>query len=324
MDIPSLVFLSFNQEDTGRTFSIRAVFYEVDPGDLTGKFGEELRRHEERETPETVNRWRTALKRLEAGTESRFCSRDWVDDSKMLDDLILSLSTLPANYTGPEKKQAIDIDLEPTELILTSYPTLPANYSGPEKKHAIDIDLELTELILTSDTHLKHLPQKSLPVSEERQNTSFSDYDSLDKSPSPASDDSDVLVGMHRHKIAVYDLLDLETMMNNVRTVGICGESGVGKTTLAECVFNDISPRFQHYCFLSSVNNIYRNRISPSLLQHLTRKKRSDNIFDSIKPFLVDRNVLLVIDGAHDTADHMQLKDAMKDGKHHMIAVASG
>ncbi|KAG2253019.1 hypothetical protein Bca52824_083155 [Brassica carinata] len=115
---------------------------------------------------------------------------------------------------------------------------------------------------------------------------------------------------MYRHKTAVYALLDLESK-DTVRTVGIWGEHGVGKTTLAECVFDDISLHFQHHCFLSNVNNIYQNRISPSLLKHLTSKKCSDNIFDAIKPFLVNRHVLLVIDGVHDT-NHEQLKDAMK------------
>lgn len=58
---------------------IKAVFYEVDPGDLTrptGKFAGDLRRHEESETPETVTRWRNALERLES-TDPKFCSRNW-------------------------------------------------------------------------------------------------------------------------------------------------------------------------------------------------------------------------------------------------------
>ncbi|CAA7043068.1 unnamed protein product [Microthlaspi erraticum] len=58
---------------------IYTVFYEMDPEDLTrptGKFADDLRRHEESETPETVNRWRNALERLESN-DPKFCSRDW-------------------------------------------------------------------------------------------------------------------------------------------------------------------------------------------------------------------------------------------------------
>lgn len=64
------------------------------------------------------------------------------------------------------------------------------------------------------------------------------------------------LLGMDRHKKAVYGLWDLDSR-NQVLTIGICGMEGVGKTTLAECVFDDISRHFQHHCFL----NGHQNRI---------------------------------------------------------------
>lgn len=193
----------------------------------------------------------------------------------MLDDLLISISSPP-------------------------FPTIRRH----EIRQAAATGHASSQLTLMSDTYMKDVPQ-SLPRSGEAGPES-QDHDLSNESPSPA----DGLVGMYRHKTAVYALLDLESK-ESVRTVGIWGEYGVGKTTLAECVFNDISRRFQHHCFLSNVNNIYRNRISPSLLQHLTRKKSSDNIFDAIKPFLVNRHVLLVIDGVHDT-NHEQHKDAMK------------
>ncbi|KAL0800724.1 hypothetical protein Bca101_055899 [Brassica carinata] len=254
--------------------SVKAVFYEVDPVDWTGKFADDMRRHERRETPETVTRWRNALERLHR-SEPKFCSQNWDDDSKMIDDLIICISSPP-------------------------FP----NYPRHELRHAAATGRASSQLTLMSDTYMKHVPQ-SLPTSGEA-GLESQDDDLSNESPSPA----DGLVGMYRHKTAVYALLDLESK-DTVRTVGIWGEDGVGKTTLAECVFNDISPHFQHHCFLSNVNNIYQNRISPSLLKHLTTKKSSDNIFDAIKPFLVNRHVLLVIDGVHDT-NHEQFKDAMK------------
>lgn len=54
------------------------VLYDVDPEDLrrvTGKFADDFRRHDERETPETVNRWRDSLTRL--ADISSLCSRNW-------------------------------------------------------------------------------------------------------------------------------------------------------------------------------------------------------------------------------------------------------
>ena len=209
------------------------------------------------------------------------------DDSEMLDDLIISISSPP--------RQASSF------------------LSRISRRGQAVVHLESSELSLMSDTYMKHIPQslsRSGEAGLESQDTSFTDHSLLNESPSPTSDDSNGLVGMHRHKKTVYTLLDLECK-DSVRTVGIWGEGGVGKTTLTECIFNDISHHFQHHCFLSNVNNIYQNHISPSLLKHLASKKCSDNIFDAIKPFLVNRHVLLVIDGVHDT-NHEQLKDAMK------------
>lgn len=118
-----------------------------------------------------------------------------------------------------------------------------------------------------------------------------------------------VLVGMDRHKKAVYGLLDLESK-TQVRTVGIWGLEGVGKTTLAECVFEDISHHFQHHCFLTDVNNNHQNRISPSLREHFTKTGCSnDDSFDAIKPSLVNRNLLLVADCV---LDNEQFKDILK------------
>ncbi|WZZ67526.1 hypothetical protein YC2023_078896 [Brassica napus] len=189
-------------------------------------------------------------------------SEPWEDDSKMLDDLIISISS-PRFPTSTRR-------IHQSQL---------AAHTG----------LASSQFRLMSDAYMKHIPQSLSWPGEaglESPDKSFTDHALSNESPSPASDDSNGLLAFG-------------------------GEDGVGKTTLAECVFDDISPHFQHHCFLSNVNNIYQNRISPSLLKHLTSKKCSDNIFDAIKPFLVNRHVLLVIDGVHDT-NHEQLKDAMK------------
>ncbi|XP_010428189.1 PREDICTED: probable disease resistance protein RPP1 [Camelina sativa] len=281
-------------------FEIKTVFYEVDPGDLTrpsGKFADDFRRHEERETPETVNRWRNAMERLleeSRTTDSRFCSLDWEDDSKMLDALIANI----------------------THLLFDSI--YAKEYSEESATRHSTGDRGSSDLRLMSDIYMKHIP-KSLHGSGEtglgleryaHLDTSLTE-DMSNEQPSPASDDPNGLVGMYRHKKAVYGLLDLEST-NLVRTVGILGTQGVGKSTLAECVLDDISCHFQHHCFLTNVNKIYQNRISPSLLKHLPGTRMSNvDIFDAIKSSLVNRKVLLVIDGVDDT-DNEQFKSAVK------------
>ncbi|KAG2313223.1 hypothetical protein Bca4012_027785 [Brassica carinata] len=166
---------------------------------------------------------------------------DREDDSKMLDDIILTIASVKSRSESsgenisPRRQQRVVVPAESSRL--------GDMWSHISQSGSAEAELE-------RDAH---------------RFTSLTD------------DDSNGLVGMYRHKTAVHELLDLGSK-NVVRTVGIWGESGVvGKTTLAECVFDDISDRFQHHCFLSNVN----------------------------------RHVLLVIDGARYTRRNEQLKNAM-------------
>jgi len=209
----------------------------------------------------------------------------------MIDDLIISI-------TSP-----IDSDRE-----------LEQESSSIIRQSKVGQEWSVLGLMRDIDTNYK---PKSLSASGESglgleryalEDTSIMD-DISNESPYPASDEFNGLVGMYRHKKAIYGLLDLESK-NHVRTVGIWGIQGVGKTTLAECVFDDISGHFQHHCFLTNVKKTHQNRISPSLLTHLTKTRSSDDIFDAIKPSLVNQKVLLVVDGIEDTKSELY-KNAM-------------
>lgn len=98
--------------------------------------------------------------------------------------------------------------------------------------------------------------------------------------------------------------------------IGVCGVEGVGKTSLARHVYDDISPQFQHYFF-------FRNRIPTpdisykpnSLLTDLAREVLKGSSFhgrsiDAIKDMIRHRKVLLVADGVDDTK---QLKGIIKE-----------
>ncbi|CAH2080002.1 unnamed protein product [Thlaspi arvense] len=72
---------------------------------------------------------------------------------------------------------------------------------------------------------------------------------------SSTSSDLNVLVAMDRHMKVVYDLLASE-VNKEVRTIGIWGSAGVGKTTLARYVSAEISADFQTHVFLENVENM--------------------------------------------------------------------
>ncbi|KAJ0232056.1 ADP-ribosyl cyclase/cyclic ADP-ribose hydrolase [Hirschfeldia incana] len=65
------------------------------------------------------------------------------------------------------------------------------------------------------------------------------------------------IVGMNIHMERLIPLLSMESE-NKVRMIGIWGMGGIGKTTIAKCLFDRFSRGFPARCFLENVSKIYR------------------------------------------------------------------
>ncbi|KAH0713893.1 hypothetical protein KY289_009852 [Solanum tuberosum] len=120
------------------------------------------------------------------------------------------------------------------------------------------------------------------------------------------------VVGINAHLEELKSLLQIET--NNVRTVGIWGIGGVGKTTIAKAIFDTLSLQFQAACFLADVKeNARKNQLHSlqnTLLSELLRKKDTDvnNRYDGkcvIPNRLSSMKVLIVLDDI-DERDHLE------------------
>ncbi|XP_039169485.1 disease resistance protein RUN1-like [Eucalyptus grandis] len=119
------------------------------------------------------------------------------------------------------------------------------------------------------------------------------------------------LVGIKDRTDEIMKQLDLEAF--DVRFIVIYGMGGIGKTTLAEAVFKQISPQFQRYCcFLKDVRTHDIINLQKKLLSdifHLSCRNLYfiDEGADMIKMRFHDKKVLIVLDDIDNRDQIMRL-----------------
>ncbi|PHT33035.1 hypothetical protein CQW23_29372 [Capsicum baccatum] len=252
------VFLSFRGEDTRRTFVSHLYNALEQKGIHTFKDDERL------ETGKSISG--ELLKAIE---EARFAvvifSRSYASSRWCLEELshIIKCKNELEQIVIP-----VFYDVSPSD-VRHQNPPFAKSFSKHEKKYRDDIEKvqrwrdAFAEAGKISGYHLQNFKDEAECIKK------LVD-DIFPKSLQVISPFPESLVGMQSQVEKVTSLLDMES--NDVRSIGIWGMGGIGKTELASVLYQRYRHRFEADCFLGDVGTLYQRNGLTWLAQVVIRK----------------------------------------------------
>ncbi|CAA7043066.1 unnamed protein product [Microthlaspi erraticum] len=294
-----------------------------------------------RNTLETVKDWLDG----HVTSNSGFNSNDWEDDSQLVDQITRFISdTVTQDSVSHRWFPGIDFLTSPwrdprrnpstakQKLIKFSSdgsssigPLLPTNPSDEALINLSPDDSPTLPRLRRNprQTTIKYSPSyvsppRSPDFHRSSSNETMIDFSSNESPPTSSmlhrSDPSETIIEHSdprdmKHRIEeMLSMLQLGDSATEVRTIGIYGTEGVGKTTLAKHVYEEISSQFQHHFFITNLSDQGSSLLeilASETLDTTTSFNGSSDVIEEI----VGRKVLLIADSVDDIT---QLKSFAK------------
>ncbi|XP_023764577.2 TMV resistance protein N, partial [Lactuca sativa] len=295
------VFLSFRGEDTRKTFVDHLYTTLVQQGIFTYKDDETLPQGESI-GPSLV----TAIE--ESQIAIIIFSKNYADSSWCLDELV---HIMKCKDTRDQIVMPIFYDVDPSEVRKQK-----GKYGEAFAKHELEKNtkVESWRKALVDASNLSGWEPKHIANGHESKCIETVVYTISHRlRPISTSSVDDKLVGVEAR---MQDLIsNLQIGFGGKRMIGIWGVGGGGKTTLASCIYDKISSKFDGCCFLKNIQEESSNKNGLTKLQaeilcdvlklKQLKLKRVEEGRHMIKDRLQHRKVLIVLDDV-DNLEHLE------------------
>ncbi|XP_054816507.1 TMV resistance protein N-like isoform X2 [Prosopis cineraria] len=236
------VFLSFRGEDTRKGFTAHLFSALQRKGVFVFKDDQRLQKGDS-----------ISQELLEAIEQSRICivvfSKHYADSTWCLEELTKISEVI---FDGGCTVLPVFYDVDPFEVQTQSGGTFKESFDAYEQNLSDNIEkVQRWRLALTQVANLSGFDVRNKSEMKVIDNIVDRAIRELDHRISSLTDD---LVGMQSRVEALENFLNLDP--DEVRSVGLFGMPGIGKTTLAAVLFNKISYQFDASCFLHDVSGV--------------------------------------------------------------------